>query len=73
MAEVRTVPGERVSVTELRRHLRRYLEQVYFGRQPLVVRRHHEEVVIMLRLDEYQALMARPASRGAAEPGKQRR
>jgi antitoxin YefM len=47
----------RVSYTELRTHLAKYMEEVCDGRAPLYVTRRNARSVVMLSADEYEGMM----------------
>lgn len=47
---------EAVSYTDLRKNLKKYMDDVYNGHYPLIVTRKNDEHVVMLSLEEYNSL-----------------
>ena len=47
---------EAVSYSDLRKNLKKYMDDVYSGHYPLIITRKNDENVVMLSLDEFNAL-----------------
>lgn len=45
-----------VSYSELRKNLKKYIDDVYSGHYPLVITRKNAENVVLISLDEFNAL-----------------
>jgi antitoxin YefM len=45
-----------VSYSDLRQHLKTYMDKVYGDRAPLIVARKNDENIVLLSLDEYNSL-----------------
>lgn len=45
-----------VSYSDLRKNLKKYMDDVYSGHYPLIITRKNDENVVMLSLDEFNAL-----------------
>lgn len=43
-----------ITVVELRSNLRKHLDRVHFGGQPLVVTRHQDLEIVLVRRDTYE-------------------
>ncbi len=47
---------EAVSYSDLRKNLKKYMDDVYSGHYPLIITRKNDENVVMISLDEFNAL-----------------
>jgi len=47
---------EAVSYSDLRKNLKKYMDDVYSGHYPLIITRKNDEHVVMISLDEFNAL-----------------
>ena len=45
-----------VSYSDLRKNLKKYMDNVYTGHYPLIITRKNDENVVMLSLEEFNAL-----------------
>lgn len=46
-----------VNYSDLRRHLRDYMQRVYEEREPLIVTRKNNENVVLMSIDQYNSLV----------------
>lgn len=46
-----------VTYTDLRQNLKSYLDDVYFGREPIIVTRKQRKNVVLISIDEYNSLV----------------
>lgn len=45
-----------ISYSDLRKNLKKYLDEVYSGHYPLIITRKNDENLVMLSLEEYNSL-----------------
>lgn len=45
-----------VSYSDLRKNLKKYMDDVYTGHYPLIITRKNDENVVMISLDEFNSL-----------------
>ena len=46
-----------VSYSDLRQHLKSYMDKVYFNHDPLIITRKNNENLVLLSIDEYNSLI----------------